>query len=109
MIGKIAVFGVATAIWFLPVASHADSRSSFVNSIQAINTREIPNGSIVIISREESGVPGYVHERYAFVDQACPGGAQIVDHSGPPIDPSDANLHWLERTMCADLRLRMND
>jgi hypothetical protein len=76
MIRKIIVLGVLVIFLFLPVPSFAQKLGGSVNSIDDINTADIPNDSVVVISKEESGVPGIVHEKYAFVDQAWPGGSR---------------------------------
>ena len=80
-----------------------------MKSIEDINTADLPNNSVMIISKDETDLPGYVHERFVFVHQDCPGGAQIVDRYGPPINPTDPNLRQFERAQCADLRQRDMD
>jgi hypothetical protein len=89
MIRKIGAFSVVTAMLFLAVTSFAESPS----------TMGTANGSILVLSTEETGVPGYVHEKYVFIHPDCFGG-QIVDRTGPPIDPNDANLLWSEYQTC---------
>ena len=93
MYAKSLAFGIATVIFLLPAGTQAQSRSPA--------TSDVTNGSIVIISQEETGVPGYVHTTYAFVDQAC--GAQIVDHYGPSINPNEKELLLSEQRMCTEL------
>ncbi len=88
MIRKIFFF-VLLALLYLPVASYAQEG--------------IQNDSIVILKTEESGIPGYVHQQYLFIDENCPGPRQ-VDYYGPPIDPNDASLRKIEHRMCLDSR-----
>ncbi len=99
MVRKIGIVGVFMAILYLPVASYADSLTGSVNSIEAISSSNVPNGSIVVISKEETSTPRYFHEKYAFVDQDCLGWG-FVDYYGPAIDPNDANLLRTEYSMC---------
>lgn len=101
---KIGVFGALMAILYLPVAAYAQDLGGSVKSIE-----DIPDGTIVVISKEETGIPGYLHEKYVFVDSNCPGGLEPVDYYGPAIDPNDPNLHMLERRVCASLRLDVSD
>jgi hypothetical protein len=76
---------------------------------ERLDISDIPNDSIVVLSKEESDVPGYVHQKYAFVSQACPGGFQIIDHHGAPIDPNDADLLLFEsQQLCSTAIREMN-
>jgi len=110
MTKKIAAFAVVTALLFLPIAAFAQNVREPVKSIEDINTADMPNDSIVVISKDNTDLPGYVHERFVFVHEDCPGGARIVDRYGPPVDPKDPNLQQFERTQCRDLRQRdLND
>jgi hypothetical protein len=106
MLTKLAVFGVL-AFLLLPVTSFAQSPSQSVNSAENLNIAEIPNDSILLLSKEESDIPGYVHEKYVFVSVQCPGGSWTVDHYGAPIDPRDPALLASERAHCEDFRYRM--
>ena len=105
MITKIAVFIVFTAIFYLSAAAYAQD---FGRPAEALNIADTSNDTIVVISQEETGIPGYVHQKYAFVDQHC-GGAQIVDYYGAPIDPKDPSIHELENRICTDLDLNKLD
>ena len=99
MLRKIGLIAVLMAILSLPLAAYAqDSRRS-----EDVNTANVVHNSFVIISEEETEIPGYVHQRYAFVSQACPAGFHIIDHYGAPIDPNDTSLQIRERSMCLDL------
>jgi hypothetical protein len=108
MIAKIAVFIVFTAIFYLSGVAYAQDFGRPMTSADALNTADTSNDTIVVISKEETGIPGYVHEKYAFVDQHC-GGAQIVDYYGAPIDPNDPSMHALENRVCTDLDLNKLD
>ncbi len=108
MIIRIGVFGVLLAILYLPVAAYGQDFGRPMTSVADINTENTPNDSIVVISKEETGLPGYVHEKYALVDQNC-GGTQIVDYYGPAINPNDQDLHKLEQSMCTNFRFDRTD
>jgi hypothetical protein len=99
MIRKIGLIGVLMAILSAPLAAYGQDLSRS----EDINTTNVANNTFVLISEEDTGVPGYVHQRYAFVSAACPGGFQIIDYYGAPIDRNDASLQIRERSMCSDL------
>ena len=105
MIRKIGFFGLV-AFLFLPVASFAQSPADSMDPAERLDISDIPTNSIVVLSKEESDVPGYVHQKYAFVSQACPGRVQIVDRHGAPIDPKDADLLLFESQQCTFLQYR---
>jgi hypothetical protein len=92
MYAKSLTFVIATVIFLLPAASYGQHSPT---------TSDVTNGSIVIISHEETGTPGYVHTKYAFVDLGC--GAQIVDHYGPSVNANDKEVLLSERRMCTEL------
>jgi hypothetical protein len=92
MYAKSLAFVIATVIFLLPAASYGQRNPT---------TSDVANGSIVIISQQETGTPGYVHTKYAFVDLGC--GAQIVDHYGPSVNPNDKELLLSEQRMCTEL------
>jgi hypothetical protein len=99
MIRKTGVIGVLMAILFLPLAAHGQD----VGRSGDINIADVADNSIVVISQEETDIPGYVHEKYAFVSVACfPSGLQLVDYYGPPINPNDPSLLIREGAMCSD-------
>jgi hypothetical protein len=102
MYAKSFVLGFAMMI-FPPIASPADYTATSVEDIK----KSVPNGSIVIISKEETDTPDYIHTRYAFVDQAC--GPQLVDHYGPPVDPNDRDLKQTEQRMCTEVAMNTRD
>lgn len=62
MIRKIGLIGVFMAILFLPLGAHGQDLSRS----EDINTANIADNSIVILSEEETDIPGYVHEKYAL-------------------------------------------
>jgi hypothetical protein len=65
---------------------------------------DIPEDSIVVLSQEETGERGYVHEKYAFY---CLGELRLVDYYGSAFDPKDQDVREFERIMCS--RQKMND
>src|SRR5215813_1076957 len=93
MLRKMGLIAVLMAILSLPLAAFAQDLSRS----EDVNTANVAHNSFVILSEEETGVPGYVHQRYAFVSPACPTGFHIIDHYGAPIDPNDASLQIRER------------
>lgn len=97
MIRKLAAFIVLTFL-VIPFASLAQSPAGTEKSIQSLNTADIAEDSIVVISKEETGVPGYVHQQYAYL---CFGEVGLVDHYGSALDPNDQNVLRFERQMCA--------
>ena len=105
MIRKIGVIGVLMAILFLPLVAHGQDLSRS----EDVNTANVAPNSFVMLSEEETEVPGYFHQRYAFVSPACPAGFHIIDHYGAPIDPNDSSLQIRERSMCSDLSLDTAD
>lgn len=100
---KSFVLGFAMTI-LLPITSAAQTHTA--TSVEDIK-RSVPNGSIVIISKEETNNPEYNHTRYVFFDQAC--GPQIVDHYGPPVDPNSRDLKQTEQRMCRELATEARD
>ena len=100
---KMFIFIVVTFL-AVPFASFAQSPSSPEKSIENLNVTDIPDDSIVVLSKEDTGVPGYVHETYAF---NCLGELKSVDYYGSAIDPNDKDVIQFERMMCA--RQQNND
>ena len=88
----------------VPFASWAQSPSSSERSIENLSLTDIADGSIVVLSQEETGIPGYVHQKYAF---NCLGEFRLVDYYGSAFDPKDQDVLQFERTMCS--RQKMND
>src|SRR5262247_4772413 len=87
---------------FLAVPFVAVAQSTI--SLETLNAVDIPDDSIVVLSQEETGVPGYVHQKYAF---NCLGELKLVDYYGSALDPNDKDVLRFERTMC--IRQQMND
>ena len=105
MIRRISLISILMAILSLPLVAYGQDLSRS----EDINTANIANNTFVVISEEDTGIAGYVHQRYAFVGAACPDGFQIVDYYGAPIDRNDASLQIRERSMCSDLALDTTD
>jgi hypothetical protein len=96
---------VPLLISFLPSISGAQ-----VRSFEDIYSRGYPNGSIVIISEEPTVAPGYVHTRYAYIDDKC--DAVMVDRYGQPVSFDDERLQELvrqEQRMCTELWINARD
>ena len=104
---KVFVFVVLTFL-AVPFVSLAQSPSSPEQSIERLienlNVAAIPEDSIVVLSQEESGAPGYVHEKYAFY---CLGELRLVDYYGSAFDPKDQAVLEFERELCS--RQKFND
>ena len=96
MMKEMAVF-IVLAILVLPIASSAQSSNSSGKSIEDLNAASVPEGSIVVLSTEETEVPGYVHQKYAY---ACFGGFQLVDYYGAPIEPKPKYPSDRARDVC---------
>jgi len=103
MIKKMAVF-VVLAFLLVPFASFGQSPSSPQKSIENLSVTDIPDNSIVVLSQEDTGLPGYVHTKYAF---NCFGALRLVDYYGAAFDPSNKDVLQFESMMCS--RQHMND
>jgi hypothetical protein len=103
MIRKTVAF-IVLAFLALPFASLAQSPSSPEKSIENLNIADVADDSIVVVSKEETGVPGYVHQKYAF---NCLGELRLVDYYGAAFEPNDQNVLQFERMMCS--RQQNND
>jgi hypothetical protein len=99
MMNKMFAFIVLA---FLAVPFVALAQSSI--SLETLNAVDIPDNSIVVLSQEETGFPGYVHTKYAF---NCLGELRLVDYYGSAFDPKDQDVLQFERVMCT--RQKMND
>jgi hypothetical protein len=76
----------------------AQSPASPGKSIQDLSVSDVADDSITVLSKDDTGVPGYVHQAYAF---NCFGELQLIDYYGAPLDPKDPNVLRLERQMCS--------
>jgi hypothetical protein len=94
MTKKLAAFIVLTFL-LVPFASLAQSPTGSSGNLKVA---DIADESIVVLSTDQSGVAGYVHQQYAFL---CFGQWEIVDHYGAPIDPKDQNILRSERRLCS--------
>ncbi len=103
MTKKMFIFIVVTFL-AVPFASFAQSPSTPEKSIENLSVTDIADDSIVVLSQEQTGVPGYVHEKYAF---NCLGELKLVDYYGSAFDPKDNDVIQFERAMCA--RQQNND
>ena len=103
MMKKMVGF-IVLAFLAVPFASLAQSPSIPEKSIENLSVTDIPNDSIVVLSKEETDIPGYLHEKYAF---NCLGELKLVDYYGSAIEPKDLDVIQFERVMCA--RQQNND
>jgi hypothetical protein len=97
MVKKIAAF-IVLAFLAVPFASLAQSPTSPEKSIENLNIADVADGSIVVVSKEETGVPGYVHQKYAF---NCLGELRLVDYYGAAFEPNDQNVLQFESMLCS--------
>jgi hypothetical protein len=83
----LGFIGGALALICMSAASYADS------------VPESHFGSIVMLSNEESEIPGYFHQKYVYNHPDCLGSV-AVDYYGPAIDITDVNVLAKEQKMC---------
>jgi len=99
------VFSIVLA--FLLLASNSAQSRGVVEAMKEIDISAHPNGSIVILNTEETGLPEYVHTQYAFIDQKC--GAVLVDRYGSPVNPNDKELKQVEQQLCSEMGTNSRD
>ena len=99
-------FIIALTISLIASSAYTQSRAP-TGSVEDLQTSDHSNGSIVIISEENTDLPGYLHVQYAFVDQSC--GAILVDHYGPAINPNDKDLKQAEQRACVEIAMNTRD
>ena len=99
MTKKLSAF-LALVLLFTPALSFGQS-SGNTKSIEALNLADIADDSIVVLSKDESGVSGYARVTYAYVNSICPGGLQLVEYYGAELDPNDKQLRRFESQMCS--------
>ncbi len=97
MIKKMAAF-IVLAFLVVPFVSLAQSPAGPARSVESLNVTDIADDSIVVLSREETGVPGYVHQKYAYL---CFGEFRLVDYYGAPFDSNDQSVLRFESQMCS--------
>jgi hypothetical protein len=84
----LSLIGGALAVAYLSGPLYADS------------VQDSSHGTIVMLSKEETGIPGYYHQKYVFEHPDCLGRIP-VDFYGAAIDTTDVNLLASERRMCS--------
>jgi hypothetical protein len=82
----------------VPYVAFAQSPAGSQRSIDSLSIADVADESIVMLSTDQSGVAGYVHQQYAFF---CSGRWEVVDYYGAPIDPKDQEVLLSERRMCS--------
>ncbi|MGH7810646.1 MAG: hypothetical protein ACREP5_10260 [Candidatus Binatia bacterium] len=100
MIIRAGIMAVLVSLC-VPLVSLAQSSGSTANSVQNLNLQDIAEDSVIVLSKEESGITGYFQTEYAYVDSACPDGIQLVYFSGPSVDINDRDLRLNERRLCS--------
>src|SRR5262245_33646928 len=86
---------------FLAVPFVALAQNSI--SLETLSVADIPNDSIAVFSEEETGFPGYIHQKYVF---HCLGELRLVDYYGSAFDLKEQDVIHFERIMCT--RQKMN-
>ena len=89
---KLTLIGGALALACLSGASYADSVADSSSA-----------GSIVVMSKQETGIEGYFHQKYVFNHPDCLGSVP-VDYYGPEINPNDTHILEAEQKICAQNR-----
>ncbi len=84
----LSLFAGALALAYLSAPLYADS------------VQDSLHGNIVMLSKEETGIPGYYHQKYVFEHPDCFGRIP-VDFYGAAIDTTDVNVLENERRMCS--------
>jgi hypothetical protein len=97
--GRMAVFA-ALVFWVLPLLSWAQNSDRTAGSTESLNIADIADDSIIMLSKEETDLPGYINAKYAYVHSDCPGRFALVDYSGTSFDVNDARIHAYERNQC---------
>jgi len=95
MTKKIVTF-LVIAVLALPFVSLAQTGAS--RSIESLSAADIADDSIVVLSKTETGVPGYVNQKYAY---SCLGELNVVDYYGPAFETNDRKILDFERSLCA--------
>jgi|GEM_PF-839845 len=101
MVTKVRILVVLISLC-VPLVSLAQSSGSAARSLQSSSLRDVADGSIVMLSKEESGVSGYINAQYAYVHSDCSGGAQVVHYTGPAFDIYDRTVLHHEHRKCSD-------
>ena len=65
MMKKMFAF-IVLAFLVVPYPSFAQSPNSPERSIENLSATDIADDSIIVLSQEETFVPGYIHQKYAF-------------------------------------------
>src|SRR4029434_6043519 len=91
---------IVVAFLAAPFASFAQSPWGAIENLGAY----VPEDSRVVLSTEETDIPGYIHQKYAFY---CLGEFRLVDYYGSAFDPKGQDVLQFERSMCS--RQKMND
>jgi|ERR1043166_1862650 hypothetical protein len=106
MYPKSLMFVIVLMLSLLPAVAGAESWTT-TNSGERIDASNIPGGTAVVISEDETSVPGYVHMKYAYMEQNC--GPQLVDYYGPRIDPNDRSLRLADQRACTEIAMNTRD
>lgn len=106
MYGKSLGCIIVLAISLAATAAYGQSRSP-TGPVGDFVVSDHANGSVFIISEQETEIPGYVRVHYAFIDQSC--GVILVDRYGPPIDPNSNELRSAKQRVCTEIATDARD
>ena len=108
MYGKSLGCIIVLAISLTATSAYGQSRSpTGPVGVGDIVVSDHANGSVLIISEQETDIPGYVRVHYAFIDQSC--GVILVDRYGPPIDPNSKELKLVTQRVCTAIATDSRD
>ena len=110
---KSLVFGIRYADFrFSTGAGPVRESPTAANSVEDINTSIVSQWLYsVVISKEESGNPGYAHAEvwlHLLLIASC-SGARMVDYYGPPLDLNDRTSQQVEQRMCTEVAMDTRD
>lgn len=97
--GKMALLA-ALVFWLVPLLSWAQNSDRNAGSADSLNLSDIADDSIIMLSKEESDLPGYINAKYAYVHSDCPGRFALVNYFGTAFDVNDPRIHFFERIQC---------
>jgi hypothetical protein len=97
MMTKMFVF-IVVAFLVVPVSSFAQRSSSPEKYIEDPIFADIADDSIIVLSTDETDIPGYSHQEPAF---RCLGELRLVDYYGSAFDSEDQDVLQFEPMKCS--------
>ena len=96
MMRKVFTF-ILMAFLVAPVSSFAESSSSEKSTEDPIFA-DIADDSTIVLSTDETDIPGYTHQECAF---RYLGELRLVDYDGSVFDPKDRDVLQFEPMKCS--------